>query len=77
MEEKETKASDEKSIKQTIDEEKIQKTQDTIAEIKSKVDEILQQKQNKEDTIAEIKSKVDEILQQKQKKKNKKKKRKN
>ncbi len=47
MEEKETKASDEKSIKQTIDEEKIQKTQDTIAEIKSKVEEMLQQKQKK------------------------------
>ncbi len=76
MEEKETKASDEKSIKQTIDEEKIQKTQDTIAEIKAKVDEILQQKQNKEDTIAEMKSKVEEILQQISKKK-KKKKRKN
>ncbi len=43
MEEKETMASDEKSIKQTIDEEKIQKTQDTIAEIKSKVEEMLQQ----------------------------------
>ena len=49
MEEKETKASDEKSIKQTIDEEKIQKTQDTIAEIKSKVEEMLEQKQKKEE----------------------------
>jgi uncharacterized membrane protein (DUF106 family) len=43
MEEKEIRTSDEKSIKQTIDKEKVQKTQDTIAEIKSKVEEILQQ----------------------------------
>ena len=49
MEEKETKASDEKSIKQTIDKEKVQKTQDTIAEIKSKVEEMLEQKQKKEE----------------------------
>ncbi len=48
MEEKETKASDEKSIKQTIDKEKVQKTQDTIAEIKSKVEEMLQQISKKE-----------------------------
>ena len=50
MEEKETKASDEKSIQQTIDEGKQQKTQDTI---KSKVEEILQQisktKKNKQE----------------------------
>jgi hypothetical protein len=66
MEEKETRTSDEKSIQQTIDEEKQQKTQDTI---KSKVEELLQQKQKNEikeikAKVDEIKAKVDEMLQQ-------------
>ncbi len=57
MEEKETRTSDEKPVKQTIDEDKIQKTQDTIAEIKSKVEEMLEQKQKKKEKTRE---KIDE-----------------
>ena len=63
MEEKETKASDENSIKQTIDEGKQQKTQDTI---KSKVEEMLQQisktKKNKQEKKLKNKNKQEKKL---------------